>query len=343
MYIYNHIQRCFLIHSACSMFTFQLESQIDLVFSFRSAWMLQGWHASMQQTQQSWPLRIWLVWRCYVLQLVDLKPLRYETFIEQCFFFGMILLGLSDLNGQLSHFMYMYGAISKCPNFANKNLFATMVFLREDDENGDTLKVVDLASGQEVVELAGHLDHVMCGSISWHIMTVPSCNMACCSCHGFQAANPYKCRVVAGLRSVQKWQSFPGIEMTWLPQRHSVTDSFFLSILIYTYLIYIDEHHEYSYRLAHCRCMCISFDFVIALQRLILNFIHFAIGNGHRHMFPQASGKPGFLSPVPKSVQSESHERKTARLQEVHCAGTSRHWSSSPDICISYTVTSTGW
>lgn len=78
----------------------------------------------------------------------------------------MILLGLSDLNGQLSHFMYMYGAISKCPNFANKNLFATMVFLREDDENGDTLKVVDLASGQEVVELAGHLDHVMCGSIS---------------------------------------------------------------------------------------------------------------------------------------------------------------------------------
>eukprot|EP00434_Breviolum_minutum_P036205 symbB.v1.2.032075.t1/scaffold3801.1/size50132/2 len=36
----------------------------------------------------------------------------------------------------------------------------------EDDENGDTLKVVDLVSGQEVVELAGHLDHVMCGSIS---------------------------------------------------------------------------------------------------------------------------------------------------------------------------------
>ena len=47
-----------------------------------------------------------------------------------------------------------------------KNYLPPWFFLREDDENGDMLKVVDLASGQEVVELAGHLDHVMCGSIS---------------------------------------------------------------------------------------------------------------------------------------------------------------------------------
>lgn len=52
------------------------------------------------------------------------------------------------------------------PKSCKLKLFATLVLLREDDENGDMLKVVDLASGQEVVELAGHLDHVMCGSIS---------------------------------------------------------------------------------------------------------------------------------------------------------------------------------
>lgn len=61
--------------------------------------------------------------------------------------------------------MYMYGAISKCQNL-QITTYLPLGSLREDDENGDTLKVVDLVSGQEVVELAGHLDHVMCGSIS---------------------------------------------------------------------------------------------------------------------------------------------------------------------------------
>ena len=41
--------------------------------------------------------------------------------------------------------------------------------LRDEDEMGDTLKVVDLAegrTGREVIELIGHPDHVMCGSMS---------------------------------------------------------------------------------------------------------------------------------------------------------------------------------
>ena len=38
--------------------------------------------------------------------------------------------------------------------------------LRADDE-GDSLKVYDLVRGLEVVELTGHPDHVMCGSMSW--------------------------------------------------------------------------------------------------------------------------------------------------------------------------------
>lgn len=62
--------------------------------------------------------------------------------------------------------MYMYGAISKMPKICKLKFICHLGSLREDDENGDTLKVVDLVSGQEVVELAGHLDHVMCGSIS---------------------------------------------------------------------------------------------------------------------------------------------------------------------------------
>ena len=37
--------------------------------------------------------------------------------------------------------------------------------LRADDE-GDSLKVYDLVRGLEVVELTGHPDHVMCGSMS---------------------------------------------------------------------------------------------------------------------------------------------------------------------------------
>lgn len=319
MYMYNHIQRSFLIHTACPMFTFQLESQIGLVFSFRSAWMLQGWHASMQQTHQSWSLRNgWLV--CagrHVWQLVDLKPLRYCPVV--------------------SFYVHVWCDL-KMPKFANYNLFATWFFKGRWWEWGH---VEGCWPGQWPgscrvswspwpCDVWFHImtDKIRSTAATWHVAAVLI---------GFQAANPYKCRSGWAPKCTgNDWNDKVSQELKWHGCLNDTASRIhFFSILIYTYLIYIDEHHEHSYRLAHCKCMCISFDFVIALQRLILNFIHFAIANGHRHMFPQASGKPGFLSPVPKSVQSESHERKTARLQEVHCAGTSRHWSSSPDICIS--------
>lgn len=37
---------------------------------------------------------------------------------------------------------------------------------RDEDEMGESLIVFDLVEGREVVQLIGHTDHVMCGSMS---------------------------------------------------------------------------------------------------------------------------------------------------------------------------------
>ena len=228
VYIFIYIYRDVFWFHTCPMLMFQLESHRRGSWCFRSG-LLGCFKADMPLC--SGRTRVGLlemVGVCYDDRYdwrVDFKPLRYCTSSNN-FSFRMILLGLSFF-AQLSHLFTCW-----CDQNAEIcwNLFATW-WPREDDENGDTLKVVDLVSGQEVVELAGHLDHVMCGSISWR-STAATWQL----CSLFSSSQSYKCRTM-GSELYRTWND--KVSRNWndmaTPTIH-VTNAF----LSHTYL-YLDR------------------------------------------------------------------------------------------------------